>query len=296
MDLNKRRTYRKKKGGGMTLQELRENHSGFYNFLINYTEPYDKSYIYDIYKDFEKPYDDKTLSFMMKEIDNVEDMYEYHDVYMYLVSFKTIFKNFYNFLKIFLSLDDSTIYRLLFKCKYTTIILDGESDYSLGAAVKNIVHYNMHYEIHEVFLNSYCPTIDLKSHKNIYGKSPEVIHFIENYKDFYKYLREVKRFGNADIIKFLTESAYTENMTDNYELGRIITQSEHYKSFRDDYDSYLQSYHMYLDTIKPSDEFLKEYIMLLEQINQGFKPRSNKGGFKKKTAKTKKTKKLSNKK
>ena len=230
--------------------------------------------------------------------ETIDDIPEHKDLYKYLLSFKYIFNDFYKFLKIYLSLDDATILRLLSKCKYTGMSHDTSTSI-LELTIETIIHYRMYKEFYEAFLNSYCPTIDLKLHKNLYYKYPILIDFMKYYKDLYKYLREVKSLTTDDINTFLTNIGYTTNSEDKINIARKIVDSQYHNSFMEDYNNFLESYDDYLNVNKENDEFLKQYLNMLEKINQGFKA-SSIGGFKKsnnkKTLKTAKAKKLRNKK
>ncbi len=137
MDLYKRRTYRKKKGG-MTLEHFKETYPEFYKFLKEYTVMKEQHLIYHVDDNFTTPYTDTVITRLISEIDDLNDsnkMIEFkrsnnHDtlklaeLYMqfkFLASFKTKFNNYYKYLKIHYTLDDATILRYFGKHGFMTL-------------------------------------------------------------------------------------------------------------------------------------------------------------------------------
>lgn len=144
----------------MTADELRTNYKDFYDFLLNYTKPPYHYYFYDINGEFTKPYTYDIINDLLKDVnslipDIITNPHYYsnfivvHNEFKILSRFKGFNRNFYDYLKIKLRLEDSTIARYLIRAGFTT----RSTNNHMRISVEATEHYREYYEDYGNYLN-----------------------------------------------------------------------------------------------------------------------------------------------
>jgi hypothetical protein len=254
----------KKRKNSMTLEKFKSQNEEFYNFLKQYTQPKDNRFIHDINNDFKKPYStDTKINNLIVSVSHYHNLPQFNE-FRGIVYFKEHCNDFYKYLKYLLLLDDSTILRLLYRCRFMTLYNNLNNwDIIENNCIRQSLHYNEFRQNHQTFYNSYCVSININREKELYSSNINLIDFIEKYNEYYRYLREVKKMSVIDIIEYLDNNSYNKNKS--YQELRIIVENNHLyfgyiKHVREYYDNYLK----FIEMNQLSDTDLKNYILDIE--------------------------------